>query len=271
MEADAGAPGGWAWGSTALAVAHPGHELRLTHWISAARPATFILTAGARYGEDRARVAASARLAAELGSGRGELFGDHLDRDVYGWIMQGEAARFIALATALAASFVARRTELVVTDAWQLYNPVHDLWHLTVRAAAALAQRRMARPVTCLDYAVVPAAMALRGPGPLRHHLALTPDQATRKLELAASFPEIADDVEEIVRVAGPGFLALETLHAVQPLAVLVPVAGEKPAYEMFGEQRVADGRYHEVLRWSHMAPIVAALGALASDLEAAA
>ncbi|CAN7202316.1 hypothetical protein LJR219_000551 [Phenylobacterium sp. LjRoot219] len=43
-------------GRTALAVAHPGHELRLAKWVELTRPTVFILTSGSRSGDDRSRV-----------------------------------------------------------------------------------------------------------------------------------------------------------------------------------------------------------------------
>ena len=141
-------------GRTALAVAHPGHELRLAKWVELARPTVFILTSGSRSGADRSRVDASARLAETLGARVGGVFGGRLDRDVYGWIMDGKAKPFLALADELATAFVRAEIDTVVTDGWQLYNVVHDLWHLTVRLASAMAASQLGRRVDCLDYAV---------------------------------------------------------------------------------------------------------------------
>ena len=250
-----------------LAVAHPGHELRLSTWIERERPLVLVLTTGSRNGTDRSRVAASERLARTLGAESGPVFGAHLDREVYGWAMDGRPEPFVTLAETLAEVFLRRRPRQVVVDSWQLYNVVHDLWHLTVRSAAAMASRRLGREIACCDYPVVPQGTGMPPPGPQQFAIELTAAEVARKLALARAFPGIAGDVAEVVRDGGMTFLASETLHAVRPIAELIPPAAAKPLYESFGEDRVAAGLYKDVLRWRHVAPIVERLSA---RLEAA-
>ena len=245
---------------TALAISHPGHELRLMKWIEATRPAVFILTSGSRSGTSRSRVQASRDLAQELGATPAEVFGRHLDRDVYEWILAGDAAPFLALADELAESFVTRNIGRVVTDSWQLYNVVHDLWRLTVEVAAGTAGARLGRAVEVLDYPVVPPSMVIPQPGPERLRLDLSPGEVARKLALARAFPEIGEDVTELLAHGGEAVLARETLHDLRPFRELAPRPGETPLYEQFGEARVAAGLYGSVLRWRHVEPIVMTL-----------
>jgi hypothetical protein len=257
---DAEAPGDGGAGTVALAISHPGHELRLATWIARVRPTISILTAGSRSGDGRARVGASRRLAEQLNATPGRLFGDHLDRDIYAWIMAGEAQGFVRLAADLADGFVQQKVRTVVTDSWQLYNVTHDLWHLTVRRAASLASQRLGRPIDCLDYEVVPRGMAARAVGPLRYRQSLTPAQVDAKFRMAAEYPEIADEVSSILKLGEQGFLASESLHELRPIAELIPAPGEAPLYERSGEDRVAAGLYASILRWRHVEPIVRAL-----------
>ena len=249
-------------GRTALAVAHPGHELRLAKWVELARPTVFVLTSGSRSGADRTRVDASARLAATLGARIGDVFGEHLDRDVYGWIMDGQAEPFQALADKLAAAFVRAEIDTVVTDGWQLYNVVHDLWHLTVRLAAATAAMQLGRPVECLDYAVVPTAPEMPACGGEKLRIDLSDQDVERKMRLIDSYAGIADDAAEAIRVGGEIFVRREVLHDLAPLSALFPEAGRKPLYESFGEARVATGLYKDVLRWRHAEPVASRLAA---------
>lgn len=250
---------------TALAVSHPGHELRLMKWIEATRPAVFILTSGSRSGTSRSRVQASSDLAHALGATPAELFGRHLDRDVYEWILAGDAAPFLKLADELADCFVARDIGRVVTDSWQLYNVVHDLWRLTVQVAAGAAAARLGRAVEVLDYPVVPPSMVIPQPGPERLRLDLSQAEVARKLALARAFPEIGDDVTELLAHGGRAVLARETLHDLRPFRELAPRPGETPLYEQFGEARVAAGLYGSVLRWRHVEPIFMALTAVSA------
>lgn len=247
-------------GRTALAVAHPGHELRLAKWVELARPTVFILTSGSRSGADRSRVDASARLAETLGARVGGVFGGRLDRDVYGWIMDGKAKPFLALADELATAFVRAEIDTVVTDGWQLYNVVHDLWHLTVRLASAMAASQLGRRVDCLDYAVVPPMPDTPPAGPERRRIDLSEQDVAKKMRLIESYAGIAEDAAEAIRVGGDVFVRREVLHDVAPLSALFPAAGRKPFYETFGEARVAAGLYKDVLRWRHAEPIASRL-----------
>lgn len=257
-------------GRTALGVAHPGHELRLSRWIELTRPTVFVLTSGSRNGVDRSRVEASARLATELGAQPGGVFGRMLDRDAYAWVMEGRVAPFEALADELADAFVSGQIDTVVTDAWQLYNVIHDLWHLTVRMAAAIAARRRRRPVVCLDYAVVPTVAGMPATGPESLRIVLTDADLQRKMRLIETYAGIADDAAEAIRIGGETFVRREILHEPAPLRRLFPAGGDKPLYEIFGEARVAAGLYDQVLRWSHAERVATCLAAQIEPAEAA-
>ena len=76
-----------AWG---LAVAHPGHELRLGDWLAETRPVTFVLTTGSRSGADRGRIEASGSLADRIGAERGGIFGRYLDSQLYSLMIAGD-------------------------------------------------------------------------------------------------------------------------------------------------------------------------------------
>lgn len=264
-------PSGGVHVPAALLVAHPGHELRLAQWVAETRPCLFILTDGSRSLGQSTRVEASRELALGLGATVGAVFGRHSDREVYGWILAGDPEPFVALARELADCFVQRRLHTVVVDAWQLYNVSHDLWHLTVRAAARLASRRLPWPIETLDFEVVPTAMAQCGAGPARKTLQLSETALARKIQLVEAYPEISGDVADVLAGGGPAFLEVERLNAPPPLGELWPRIGERPLYETYGEARVRAGLYREVLRWAHVEPIASTLAALVSADEVAA
>jgi len=243
----------------ALVVAHPGHELRLFGWLAAHRPTVHILTGATRVGPER--IEASAALVAEVGATKGRLFGGVPDRDVYAMVLAGDPGPFHEWTDRLRDAFVADDPSLVVVDAWQLYNVCHDLVHVMARVAAAEASRRLGRTLAVHDYPVVVDAVAGPAPsGPLVGGLRLDAGELARKMAAARAFPDVACELAEIVAHEGEDALARETLRSTLPLDQLVPAPGVKPAYEWYGEQRVAAGLYREVLRWSHVAPIVASL-----------
>jgi hypothetical protein len=251
----------------AFVVAHPGHELRLARWFITTKPFFFIIAKGSRSAGCEARIQASRAMAVELGAVPVEPFGLAFDRLLYSWILAGNGAAFGALADGLRDAFVARDISLVVTDAWQNYNPVHDLTHLLARVAAAEAGDRLRRPVEVLDYPVVQGGLAGAACGAERTRIALTKVQIADKLALISRRPELSGELTDLLEAAGRDVLHTETLHDTRPLIDLEPTVDAPPLYECYGEMRVASGLYAEVLRWSHMEPIVASL---ASRLAAA-
>ncbi len=255
--------------TTALVIAHPGHELRLAAWVRAARPRIFIIAKGSRAGRSEARIEASRKLAANLHAKTGEPFGAAYDTDLYAWVLAGDPAPFAAMTDRLRDQFIDQKMTLVVTDAWQNYNPVHDLTHLMARVAAAEAGLQMGRVIDCVDYPVVLGGLAHAPIGPEWSRISLDPNQVATKLSLALRYPEIADDLSGFMEV-GLDSLAVEALHALLPMAALAPSEAAPPWYEVYGEGRVREGVYSSVLRWRHMLPIVTPLRVRLATIEAA-
>lgn len=246
--------------TTALVVAHPGHELRLSAWVRRARPTVFVTALGSRSGRSDARILASRAVIETLGACAGEPFGAAFDTDLYAAVMASDPAPFLSLTDRLAAAFSAQTTTLVVADSWQNYNPVHDLTHLIARTAAAETGAQF------LDYPVVLGDLAQAPAGPVAEAADLSIVDLAEKHALIARYPEIAEDVAGLAAASGDAAFARETLHHPLPLSDLLPLA-EPPWYETWGEGRVKAGVYAQALRWCHMAPIV---DALSTRLDAA-
>jgi hypothetical protein len=98
------------------------------------------------------------------------------------------------------------------------------------------------------------------------HTLTLDPATLAAKFAAARTFPEIGAELLAIVALEGQASLGIETLRQPLPLAQLQPPPGEKPPYEIFGEQRTAAGLYQSVLRWAHAEPIVRSLITRSAD-----
>lgn len=254
-------------GKAAFVIAHPGHELRLATWIARTGPLVFILAKGARSGRSEARMEASRQLAAVLGATPSEQFGVAFDSEIYSWIMNQDVETFSCLADNLREAFTANRIEHVVTDAWQNYNPVHDLTHALARVAAAEATADTGRRIDVLDYPVVMGPMAHAPLGPQRGEVEQSASDLAIKTALIDQYPDIAEDVGLLDAAVGREAVERETLHDLLDLGTLRGALEEAPWYERYGEERVQAGVYSQVLRWSHMAPIVAML----SDRLAAA
>src|SRR3954453_1416524 len=121
-----------------LLVAHPGHELLLHGWISRNRPVVHILTDGAAHSAET-RLGMTAVLLRDAGARAGTIFGRLSDAEAYTMILERNTALLGSLVTDLAKQLENDRPAILVTDAAEGYNPVHDLCRLIGGAAIAMA------------------------------------------------------------------------------------------------------------------------------------
>src|SRR6266581_1328425 len=108
-----------------LVVAHPGHELRLHHWLETARPRVFVITDGS--GSGRSRIASTLDTLAATGCAVGAIMGAFTDREIYRLILNGNVDPIVAMTLDLADALIEHEIRSVVADAFEFYNPTHDL------------------------------------------------------------------------------------------------------------------------------------------------
>jgi hypothetical protein len=237
-----------------LLVAHPGHELRLYHWLERERPTLFVLTDGSG-SAGHSRVPSTLAILRETGARAGSILGAFTDHEIYQAIMQRNAAPLAGVTRRLGDALAG--ADYVVTDAWEGYNPAHDVCRIVAELAVERASRLSRRSIPLYDYAVTERFVARGEANEIVVHL--DPAATERKLAAAYAYSELRSDVDDLLRAHGPEQLALEVLR---PAAE--PATDPKPFYEKRGEQQVAAGRYHEVLRYrDHLAPFLAALADL--------
>jgi hypothetical protein len=80
----------WEGSRAALVVAHPGHELRVHHWLERARPLVLVLTDGSGHTE-HSRLQRTTALLERAGATPGRIYGRLSDRDLYRAILSGDA------------------------------------------------------------------------------------------------------------------------------------------------------------------------------------
>ena len=214
-------------GQPLLIAAHPGHELRLFHWMEVHRPVVILLTDGSG-STAAARTRFSAECCHRAGAAPGTVFGTIPDRVWYAAVLAADAAIFVETAAAIIAAAAASPPPLVVSDAVEGYNPMHDLCAaLGVRVAAALG-------VPHLTQAVTGGAQ-----GEVRMCLDLDAAAQARKRDAAMAYAPLTEEVAALL-AAGPVAWASEQL--------LTQGFGWPDdcdaAYERIGRERVAAGRY---------------------------
>lgn len=238
--------------TTALVLAHPGHEFRLLEWIRRERPVVHILTHGSRSGSCKNRINASEKLLAGMGAQCGAILGIASDRDFYRAVMDADTAFFATIRDTICADLIERNISTVVADGWQNYNPIHDLAYALTLSAAAHATAFTGKPITVLDYPVVTGKLTQIPAGPTVHRIELSTVDRAYKADKLASYPDIADDARALIAQIGPDALSVETLHQPLPMDQLRSHKAP-PLYETYGLERVRDGHYTEVLSWTHV------------------
>lgn len=233
----------------ALVIAHPGHELRLHHWLEVAHPRVFVLTDGS--GSGGSRIHSTIEILRTNGCAAGSILGAFTDREIYRALLDGDVDRTVAMTLQLADDLLEHGIRSVVTDAFETYNPTHDLASVVTRLAAERAG--LAR---VYEYAVTEI--------PFSDGETLELDDAalSRKIAAAQGCAELQLEVRSLIERIGLDALRREVFRPIAT-AIALPGLPSKPFYETHGEQRVAAGQYGTVIRYEeHFRPFVETLRA---------
>ena len=235
-----------------LIVAHPGHELLLHGWISRTKPVVHVLTDGSGHSSE-GRLGATRELLRDLGARAGTIFGRLADREAYAMILERNTPLLLSLASDLAAQLETQRPAMVVCDAAEGYNPVHDLCRFVAGAAIVMAGIDTKQ----YEYPVVNHPRSFDDSVALE----LTAAEHAAKIARARAQAKTLADVDEMFARHGENAYRTEAFRRVADWTAID--ADISPLYERYGEQRVAARRYAQVIRLrEHMIPLRDALRA---------
>ena len=246
---------------SAVFVAHPGHELRIHHWMELQRPTVLVLTDGSGRTAD-SRVASTARLLKAAGAQPGPIFGRYSDRHLYDRLLARDEGFFIDIARELVGFLERAGIDLLVGDAAEGYNPSHDICHYLIDAGVARLRHQTGRRIARYQFLLVgrpdecPPAQTATAIWVRLDELALQ-----RKLAAAQSYPELADEVARARREHGIAPFAVECLQPLDGVAGPETDADGTRFYETHGDRQKAAGFYAAVIRYrEHLEPVRAAL-----------
>lgn len=252
-----------SWGGlrAALVIAHPGHELRVHHWLERAKPQVFVLTdgSGLTHSSRTRRTEALLELSHAV---KGPIFGSLSDQRLYRAIVAGDSELFVALSRDLAAALEQAGVDYVVGDAVEGLEPAHDICRLIINAAVMRVEASCGRRLGNFEFAVEGPPDTC--PPHARDDaivIALDEEAYRRKLGAARAYSELAIDVERQVNSYGADAFRVECLL---PVRYDFEIAGrfDHPAvYERRGEELAAKGVFAEAIRFHrHIAPLAACL-----------
>ena len=239
--------------------AHSGHELLLWKWLRNERPDFVVLTNGAgSSGVPRLEPTVDnlARAGANWIPG---VVQPVADADIYRSLLEGDTGLFARWVEALTAHVVDQGIECIVADEAEDYNPSHDLCRLLANQIAARVAAR-GRTVASFGYPTVghPSPPARLG---CERHVVVELDERELQAKLddmhgyARSFGgQLEKELAGFIAEFGARAYGRECLFAAQPTRYeqSQPPA-TKPAFEIFGEERVAAGVYKHVIRGTHL------------------
>jgi hypothetical protein len=245
--------------TTALVVAHPGHELLVYHWLEQHHPIYCCLTDGSG-GRATSRLSSTTRLLDTVGASVGPIFGRYPDRQVYRLLLDGRVDVFVALAQELAAALASAGVDCVAGDAIEGFNPAHDVCRLIVNGAVAILRQQTGREVRNYEFLLDgPPVVDGRGSVVVR----LDETALERKLAAAREYREMRAEMEAALGRYGRQAFAMECLRPAATTSPTLRFERETPDYERYGERRVKEGRYVEIIRYrDHVRPVAAAIAA---------
>ena len=237
-----------------LIVAHPGHELLLHHWLERAHPIVCVLTDGSG-GHAQDRAGRSRRIIQSAGAQVGPMFGATSDRAWYRAILAGDRRPFDCATAQIAEMCRAQGVTQVVADAFEFFNPMHDL--CSCLAQNVSEQLPGSDTVELLTYPIERPEMLRAAPA---YTYALDDEALRRKLAAVADYDELTSEVERR-RLGGIENLAVERLFPVDVRRVWPPLSPEEPFYEKFGRDRIGRGTYAELITYAdHVRPLAVML-----------
>jgi len=241
----------------ALVIGHPGHELRVFHWLELVRPAVFVLTDGSGH-SGNSRLASTTRILGQTGASEGSFYGKLTDLEAYDAILNRDFDLFIELARELARFLIDKTIAYVAGDALEGYNPTHDVCRLVIGAALEMANRFGNNEVATFDFPLTGAPD--QSPGSHHIRIELDDDAFARKMAAARYYAGLESEVRDALTSNAERAFRVECLRPVNSSEIN---SGEddKPYYEKYGEKQVAAGNYREVIRYrKHVLPLAEAL-----------
>lgn len=246
-------------GNAALIIGHPGHELRIHHWVETTRPLTFVLTDGSGRGQ-QSRLLSTENVLRPAGAKPATIFGRWTDAQAYEILLSGNLGALAGLTRELGQALVANEIQAVVADAMEGFNPTHDLCRHMTNAAVLMADRASGRKIANFDFVLV--APPDSAPAAIRDQcirLQLDPAALCRKRIAAENYPELKEEIDAAISKFGLDIFATELLRPVIS-GVSAGFSG-RPYYESHGEEQVKQGYYGKVIRYrENVLPLMQAL-----------
>ncbi|TPJ43511.1 hypothetical protein FJ492_16500 [Mesorhizobium sp. B2-5-4] len=175
-----------------LILAHPGHELRIHHWLELSRPRVYLLTDGSG-GRNQARTKFSREAVDAAGATAGAIFGEIPDSAWYKALLTTDGGFFADVLRQIRLDLMEFQDVQVVSDAVDGYNPIHDL--ACAFGNALNGRLHGARP----GHKHLCSAAVPNVPGLVEVEVQLDSAARARKIAAVKAYTPLADEARQIL------------------------------------------------------------------------
>lgn len=246
--------------STALVIAHPGHELRLLGWVGRRRPLVAVLTDGSG-STANSRLHRSEAVFTNLGCTLCPGLEQASDREIYQKILDRDVDFFWRRVELLSHQFHQHEVEQVVSDMREGYSPTHDLAEALTQLAVTLCRLRHGKAPAHFTFPLT------GGPGTCpegrckSQTLELTDSEFEHKLKTARGYEELAGELAALEESGNLEVFKTEHLFQAGDSVTHDDFLDREPYYETYGRKQVEKGLYSYLLTYrDHIRPLLVAL-----------
>lgn len=228
---------------SALIIGHAGHELRVLKFIELFRPMVFVITDGSGSG-GKSRIERTRKILEHYGCEISDVFGQNTDRDIYKAILQKDLTTFRMIHNAIFKAIKNANVTTVFGDACEGFNPTHDMCRYIINSCVDLSGN------TIKNYKIMLNGMyGSNLPGAIT--VKLSEEDKRNRQELINGYEEIKKEVEIAESKFGKEAFDTESLYEVAKSDHKYRTwKSDKPFYETYGEQKLKDGTYKEIIRF---------------------
>lgn len=250
----------------AVVIGHPGHELRILRFIEIYKPRVYVLTDGSGF-SGISRINKTKNILDNCGATCSSIFGYFTDKEIYNIILKKDTEPLIKFLDELVADFKEHNIQIVAGDAYEGYNPAHDLCRYIVNFLVTIFKQKWDIQLSNFDFLLDELSDG-NGNGE-SIVIKLDDDDFERKYQAAQQYSELSLEVNAAVAKYGKDAFKTEHLALVTKPDLIH--SNDIPFYESYGIRKINEGVYSEAITYSkHLFPLVKKLKDHVDHLELA-
>ncbi|MHA4808865.1 hypothetical protein ACX0G9_12195 [Flavitalea flava] len=239
--------------NVALIIAHPGHELRVFHFVELYKPRVYILTDGSG-SSGTSRLDNTIGILKDCGASISPVMGYFTDKEIYRIILERDYSSLTALAQDILLDFHEHNIRVVAGDAIEGFNPAHDLCRYLINLIVVAEEAKSGKEMQNFDF-LLEGLMNEEDAS-----LIVRLDEAgfERKLKAAEGYTELAQELQSVIRKFGKSPFMVECLRRVVNPNKYIAWEGEVPYYEEYALEKVKNGVYKKIISFQeHVLPLI--------------